>query len=95
MRDRTEPDEAELEEFESAMQLADALASLAMLEQAGASRGELRQAITAAMGELTGTARHLVDVALTIGEPLDLAITARRPGPRRDRRHLRLVPPVR
>ena len=64
MPDVTEPDEGDLEEFEAAMMLADALASLAVLADAGASRRELRQAITAAIDDLPETAAWLVGVAV-------------------------------
>jgi hypothetical protein len=92
--DVTEPDEGDLEEFEAAMMLADALASLAVLADAGASRRELRQAITAAIDDLPETAAWLVGVALSVADPPALAITARRSAPRRPGGHLRLVPPL-
>ena len=88
MHDVTEPDESGLEEYQAAVMLADALASLAMLADAGASLPVLRRAITAAIADLPEAAVSLVNVALEFGDPPALAVTSRRPEPRRERGHL-------
>ena len=95
MPDVTEPDEGDLEEFEAAIMLADALASLAVLADAGGIPARAAAGDHRGDRDLPETAAWLVvGVALSVADPPALAVTARRRAPRRPGGHLRLVPPL-